>query len=49
MANPFFMTIILIALVTLIGAFIKGRSKDRCLVDFKDLNVTVEFKDGKFI
>ena len=49
MANPFFMTIILIALVTLIGAFIKGRSKDRCLVDFKDLNVTAEFKDGKFI
>ncbi|MBL7130147.1 MAG: hypothetical protein ISS45_01875 [Candidatus Omnitrophica bacterium] len=42
-------TIIFIILSTLIGAFIKGRMRDRCLLDFAGYLVNVELKDAKTI
>ncbi len=42
-------TIIFIILSTVIGAFIKGRMRDKCLLDFaKDL-VNIELTGGKVI
>ncbi|UCH12882.1 MAG: hypothetical protein JSW18_02800 [Candidatus Omnitrophota bacterium] len=49
MPDTFLITLVFIALCTIIGAFVKGRSKDRCLVDFKNSPVTLELKDGKSI
>lgn len=49
MPDTFLITLVFIALCTIIGAFVKGRSKDRCLMDFKDLPVSLELKDGKSI
>ena len=43
------LTIIFIILSTVIGAFIKGRMRDRCLLDFAGELVNVELKDGKLI
>ena len=40
-------TIIFIALSTIIGAFIKGRMRDKCLLDFMDDLINVELKGGK--
>ena len=40
-------TIIFIALSTLIGAFVKGRMRDKCLLNFEGDPVNVEFKGGK--
>ncbi|MFH1622546.1 MAG: hypothetical protein ABIA97_05435 [Candidatus Omnitrophota bacterium] len=42
-------TIIFIILSTLIGAFIKGRMRDRCLLDFVGYLVNVELNDDKVI
>lgn len=42
-------TIIFIILSTVIGAFVKGRMRDRCLLDFKGYLVNIELKDGKAI
>jgi len=42
-------TIIFIILSTVIGAFIKGRMKDKCLLDFNGNFVNVELKDKKVI
>lgn len=42
-------TIIFIILSTLIGAFIKGRMRDGCLLDFEGYLVNVELKDAKTI
>ncbi|MBU1853498.1 MAG: hypothetical protein KJ957_05595 [Candidatus Omnitrophica bacterium] len=42
-------TIIFIVLSTLIGAFIKGRLRDKCLLDFVDDLINIELKDGKVI
>ena len=39
-------TIFFIALVTIVGAFIRRRSRDRCLRDFTDNTVTMECLDG---
>lgn len=39
-------TIFFIALVTIVGAFIRRRSRDRCLRDFNGNNVTMECLDG---
>jgi len=44
-----FVTIGLIFLVTLIGAYIRSRIKDRCLKDFVGFHVTIEREDGKLI
>jgi len=41
-------TIIFILLSGLIGVFVKGRMRDRCLMDFSGSPVTIEFKDGKY-
>ncbi|UCH12491.1 MAG: hypothetical protein JSW18_00655, partial [Candidatus Omnitrophota bacterium] len=49
MPDTFLITLVFIALCTIIGAFVKGRSKDRCLVDFKNSPVTLELKDGKSV
>ncbi len=49
MPDTFLITLVFIAVCTIIGAFVKGRSKDRCLVDFKNSPVTLELKDGKSI
>lgn len=40
-------TIIFIILSTLIGAFVKGRMRDKCLLNFEGDPVNIEFKDGK--
>jgi len=49
MPDTFLITLVFIALCTIIGAFVKGRSRDRCLMDFKNSPVTLELKDGKSI
>ena len=49
MPDTFTITIIFIVLCTIIGAFVKGRSKDNCLADFQNSPVTFEMKDGKTI
>ena len=42
-------TIVFIILSTVIGAFIKGRMRDKCLIDFVDDLVNIELKDGKVV
>ena len=42
-------TIIFIILSTLIGAFIKGRMRDKCLLNFQGDLVNIELKDGKVV
>ena len=42
-------TIIFIILSTIIGAFIKGRRRDKCLLNFDGDLVNIELKDGKVI
>ena len=42
-------TIIFITLSTVIGAFVKGRMRDTCLLHFKDNLVNIELKDGKVV
>ena len=49
MPDTFTITLIFIGLCTIIGAFIKGRSKDSCLADFQNSPVTFKMKDGKAI
>lgn len=49
MPNAFFITLIFIILTTVIGAFLKGRSKDRCLKDFKGYIVSLQTKENKII
>ncbi|MCK9554479.1 hypothetical protein M0R36_01465 [bacterium] len=49
MQDTFAITIIFIVAATFIGAFIKGRSKDRCLDHFSGAFVTVITKDMKTI
>jgi len=44
-----FITIGLIFLVTLIGAYVRSKIKDRCLKDFVGFHVTIEREDGKLI
>jgi small nuclear ribonucleoprotein (snRNP)-like protein len=43
------LTIIFIVASTVVGAFIKGRMRDKCLLDLADNFVNIEFKDGKVI
>jgi len=42
-------TIIFIVLSTVIGAFVKGRMRDKCLLNFVGDLVNIELKDGKVI
>lgn len=47
--NVLAITIVLIFFTAIINAFIKQRSRDKCLKDFKDYNVTFKMKNGKAI
>jgi hypothetical protein len=47
MPDTFAITIIFIVLSTVIGAFIKGRSKDKCLIDLLGYPVILEKTGGK--
>ncbi|MFC1548959.1 hypothetical protein ACFL5E_03260 [Candidatus Omnitrophota bacterium] len=49
MPDTFAITIIFIAVSTIVGAFIKGRTKDRCLCNLSGYTVTLEKTDGKII
>ena len=49
MPDTFAITIIFIIIVTVVGAFIKGRAKDRCLVSLSSYPATVELVNGKVI
>ena len=49
MPDTFFITIVFIALTTLVAAFVRGKSKDRCLVDFSGDLVNLEMIDGKIV
>ncbi|MHC4762294.1 MAG: hypothetical protein ACYS71_02785 [Planctomycetota bacterium] len=49
MWTPFNLTIIFIALSTLVAAFIRRRSRDKCLMDFSQNTVTLEDKSGKTV
>jgi len=46
---PFAITIVFIALATAVGAFVRRRSRDKCLKDFRDNMVTLENTAGKTI
>lgn len=47
--NSLTITIIFIILSTLIAAFVRGRKKDKCLVDFRNDTVTLEQVNGKMV
>ncbi|MCD6174643.1 MAG: hypothetical protein J7K65_02605, partial [Planctomycetes bacterium] len=47
--NPVVITIIFIVLSTFVGAFIKGRKKDKCLKAFRGFIITLEDVSGKRI
>ncbi|MFW5799868.1 MAG: hypothetical protein ACOCV8_03540, partial [Spirochaetota bacterium] len=47
--NVLALTIVIVFLTAIINAFIKERSRDRCLKDFKDFNVTFKMKNGDTI
>ena len=49
MPDTFAITIVSIIIFTVIAAFIKGRSKDKCLMDFSRNMVTLEETTGKII
>ena len=49
MPDTFALTIAFIVIVTVIAAFVKGRSKDKCLRDFAKNLVTLEDTTGKII
>ena len=46
---PFAITIIFIVLATVVAAFIRRRSRDKCLKDFSEAIVTLEQTTGKII
>jgi small nuclear ribonucleoprotein (snRNP)-like protein len=43
--NVLALTIVIIFLTAVINAFIKQRSRDKCLKDFKDYHITIKLKD----
>jgi len=49
MPDTFAVTIIFIVLTTFVAAFIKKRSRDKCLKDFSENLVTLEERGGKII
>jgi hypothetical protein len=49
MPDTFLLTIVFIALTTIVTAFVKGKSRDRCLVDFAGDEVDLEMTSGKII
>jgi hypothetical protein len=49
MLNPVVITILFIIISTFVGAFIKGRKKDKCLKAFNGFIVTLENIEGKHV
>jgi len=49
MLNAFAITIISVIIVTVVAAFVRGRSKDRCLKDFSKNLVTLQKTTGKLV
>jgi small nuclear ribonucleoprotein (snRNP)-like protein len=49
MPDTFAITIIFIVLATAVAAFVRGRSRDKCLKDFQQNLITLEDTDGKLI
>jgi len=47
MPDTFAITVLFIVLSTVVAAFIRGRHKDKCLLDFSGNRVSVVSKDGK--
>jgi len=47
--NTFAITIIFIVISAIVGMFVKGRKKDKCLKDFSQYIITLEKTDGKEI
>lgn len=45
----FIITLGVIVLATLVGAFLRSRRRDRCLADFNGYHITVERKDNRII
>lgn len=45
----FIITLAVIVLATLVGAFLRSRHKDRCLTDFDGYHITVERKNNRVI
>jgi hypothetical protein len=45
--NPLFITIVFVALVTLVGAFVRRSSRDKCLKSFAGFDVVIETVAGK--
>lgn len=45
----FIITLGVIVLATLVGAFLRSRRRDRCLADFDGYHITVERKDNRII
>ncbi len=49
MPDTFLLTIIFIALTTMITAFVKGKSRDRCLIDLSGDEIDMEMISGKTV
>ncbi|MCK4518816.1 MAG: hypothetical protein KAU12_01735 [Candidatus Omnitrophica bacterium] len=49
MPDTFLLTIVFIAITTVITAFVKGKSRDRCLIDLSGDVVEVEMVNGKVV
>jgi hypothetical protein len=47
--NTLALTVIFIILSTVVAAFVKGRKRDKCLMDFRDNMVTLQKTDGKSV
>ena len=49
MSNTFLFTVVGIAVVTLVGTFVSGRMRDRCLKGFNKFLTTLEMTDGRIV
>ena len=49
MSNTFLFTVVGIVLVTLVGTFVSGRMRDRCLKGFDKFLTTLEMTDGRTV
>jgi len=49
MQDTFAITVIFIVLATAVAAFVRGRSRDKCLKDFQHNLITLEDTDGKLV
>lgn len=49
MPDTFAITVVFIVLAAAVGAFIRRRTRDKCLKDFADCMITLEESTGKSI